>query len=226
MTAFSESYIQLPDDSANTGKKIRTQSRVVGDNTVHVHNFIPISSVLIKGIYYATSETITPTTSTQNGTSTGVWWFQLPVNATVNARIRKIELQATNAVAGLVSQLTAPRISVTRMTHNGNWSGSTVSIAKRKTSDASNQSDIRTAMTGTVVSLSTAWLTLLVPSLDIATSGVASLAFNQFWQPTSEDEFLDIAPGEGLAIYQLTAGASTEKRRYILNMVWDEYDNT
>jgi len=34
---MTESYIQLPDDSANTGKKVRSQSRTVGANTVHEH---------------------------------------------------------------------------------------------------------------------------------------------------------------------------------------------
>jgi hypothetical protein len=36
---MSESFVQLPDDSGNTGKKVRTNARIVGGDTVHEHVF-------------------------------------------------------------------------------------------------------------------------------------------------------------------------------------------
>lgn len=38
---MAESYVQLPDDSGNLGKKIRTQEETVGANIVHTHAFVP-----------------------------------------------------------------------------------------------------------------------------------------------------------------------------------------
>lgn len=40
---MADSKVQLPDDSANTGPKIRTQTRVVGANTVHEHYFYQVN---------------------------------------------------------------------------------------------------------------------------------------------------------------------------------------
>lgn len=34
---MADGFIQLPDDASNTGKKVRTQSRAIGANTVHEH---------------------------------------------------------------------------------------------------------------------------------------------------------------------------------------------
>ena len=34
---MADAIIQLPDDASNTGKKVRTQTRIVGANTVHEH---------------------------------------------------------------------------------------------------------------------------------------------------------------------------------------------
>lgn len=37
---MAASYVQLPDDSLNTGKKVRTNTRTVGPDTVHEHFWI------------------------------------------------------------------------------------------------------------------------------------------------------------------------------------------
>lgn len=226
MTANAESYIQLPDDTSNTGKKVRTQSRVVGAHTVHIHDFVPISTALIKGIYYSTSTLYSITASANNGTSVGIWWLQVPLNATVNARIRRIDLTITNAVATVVDHNTVPRFAFARFTHVGGWSGATQAISKRRTSDSNSQVDIRTATTGTTVSLvNSVWATL-VPGMVLDSSGVANLCLHSFWRGLHDDEFIDLAPGEGLVGYQVDAATTSDHRRLITNICWDEYDNT
>lgn len=41
---MAASFVQLPDDSINLGKKVRTNTRVVGADTVHEHYFLLVDS--------------------------------------------------------------------------------------------------------------------------------------------------------------------------------------
>lgn len=225
MAAPIDTYIQLPADTGNTGKLIRTQTRVVGANTVHVHNFVPWSNRLIKGVYYTISSVYTVLATAQNGTSSAVWWLQVPTTATVNVRVRKLDVYVTNLVATAVDHDSAPRFVFSRFTHADGWAGATQSVAKRKTTDSSNQADCRTAATGASPSLvGIAWATLL-PGADITTSGVYSTSIFYQWNPFSEDDFIDLAPGEGLVAYQIDNGTTNDQRRLNVNLGWDEYDN-
>jgi hypothetical protein len=220
-----EAYVQLPTDASNTGKKVRTQSRVVSAQTVHEHYLIPISTGIIKGVYFATSTLYTVTAAASNGTTTAVWWLQVPANSIVNARVRRVDVCMTNAVATAIDLPTAPRFAFSRFTHNGGWSGAILNPSRRKTTDNTNQADVRTASTGTTVTLGTIGWAALIPGNDITTSGVYNSFLYQAWQPLGEEEFFDLAPGEGMVAYQADAGTASDQRRLIVNVCWDEYDN-
>lgn len=226
MAAPVETFVQLPDDSGNTGKKVRTQSRLVGANTVHIHHFVPLSPQLIKGMYMTTSALYTVASAAQNGTTAAVWWIQIPSTATINVRIRKFDVCMTNNVATAIDHTSAPRFAFSRITHTGGWSGAVQTIAKRKTTDPTNQADVRTASTGTTVTLGNPAWSATIPGCDITTSGVYNSFLYQYWQPLTEDEFIDLAPGEGLVAFQLDAGTASDQRKLVVNLTWDEYDNT
>lgn len=226
MAAPVASKILLPDDTANAGKKIRTQTRVVGADTVHEHFMIPISPRRITGLFHFCFSLYTVAAAAQNGTTAAIGWLQVPAAATVNARLRFLQMAHTNVVATAIDHTSAPRIAVQRMTHNGGWSGATLNVAKRATADSANQADIRTASTGTTVSLlatQLAWASL-VPGADITTSGVLNIQFGEEWRPVLEDEYIELAPGEGLAIYQIDAGTTSDQRRTLVKGCWDEVD--
>jgi hypothetical protein len=112
------------------------------------------------------------------------------------------------------------------MTHTDGWSGAILTPAKRATADASNQANIRTASTGTTVTLNATQLVWasLVPGADITTSGVLNIQFGEDWRPILEDEYVELAPGEGLAIYQIDAGTTSDQRKTLVKGCWDEVD--
>lgn len=226
MAAPVASKIILPDDSSNAGKKVRTQTRVVGADTVHEHFVIPVSPQLIKGVYNFCFTLYTVAASAQNGTTAAIGWLQNPSTSTVNARLRFCQMAHTNVVATAIDHTSAPRIAVQRMTHTDGWSGATLNVARRQTSDSSNQANIRTAVTGSVVTLAATQLVWasLVPGADITTSGVLNIQFGETWRPVFEDEYVVIAPGEGLAIYQIDAGTTSDQRRTLVKGCWDEVD--
>lgn len=229
MTAPTASYIRLPDDSTNTGKKIRTQTRTVGADTVHEHFFIPTSPRQIKGIYNATAALYTVAAAAQNGTSAAIAWLHVPTNATVNARLRRATIAFTNAVATAIDHATAPRIGIQRCTFTGTASGAALTAAKRATADSNAQCAAQTASTGLTISLvanAVVWAAI-APGADITTSGVLSMpSLQNVWEPYSEDEFIELVPGEALAFYQIDAGTTSDQRRALVTFRWDEVDNT
>lgn len=226
MTAPVASKIVLPDDATNTGKKVRTQTRVVGSDTVHEHFVIPVSPQAIKGIYHFCFTLYTVAASAQNGTSAAIGWLQVPSTATINARLRFCQMAHTNTVATAIDHTSAPRIAVQRMTHTDGWSGATLNVAKRATADSANQANIRTAATGTTVTLNATQLVWasLVPGADITTSGVLNIQFGEEWRPVLEDEYVVIAPGEGLVFYQIDAGTTSDQRKTLVKGCFDEVD--
>lgn len=225
MAAPVETYVQLPDDSGNTGKKLRTQSRVVGANTVHTHYVVPISIRKLVGLYYFVHAVQSlNSAAADNGTTTGTFWLAVPAGATVNARLRRLEV--VYSMTGEADMLTVPRITLARFTFTGTPSGATVTACKRATSDNGNTAIMYSASSGwTPVLGALAW-TSLTPTLGLTTSG-------QFWAggpvhqyaPLNEDEFIDIAPGEGVVLYEPDAATSSDTRRYSVCGSWDEYDN-
>lgn len=58
---MGDSFIQLPDDTGNTGKKVRTVTRVTGSDTVHEHVFLVVRPVSFS--QYALAS-VSPTTET------------------------------------------------------------------------------------------------------------------------------------------------------------------
>lgn len=225
MTIPSESFVIVPDDSLNTGKKVRSIYGSVAGETVYSHFYTPVSIALIKGVYYSTSALFSVLASAQDGTSTAVWWLQLGSSATVNVRVRKLEVAITNAVATAIDHPSAPRLVFARGTHTGTWAGATQATVKRKTSDSSAQADVRTAVTGATPVLGNAVWSALIPGMDFTTAGVYNSYSFQTWKIIHEDEFLDIAPGECLICYQADNGTASDQRRLIVNLEWDEYDN-
>ncbi len=55
MAAPVAGYVQLPSDTANTGKKNRTQTKAVGSDTVHEHFVVPTEGYTRTGRYFHSS---------------------------------------------------------------------------------------------------------------------------------------------------------------------------
>jgi hypothetical protein len=221
--------VQLPSDSGNTGKKVRTQTRIIGADTVHEHFYIPISKELIEGIYfYATAAAQAVQASAQNGTSTGFGWLAMPTGLSKRSRIRRFEVVFEQGAAPSADHLTLPRIALQRFTFTGTPSGANIVPARRHPSDAANAFNFYTASTGMTVSLvaNAFALTWLPPGIDFATAVGQNVVskVNEPFAPSHEDEYLDYGPGEGFVLYQPDAGTASDVRRFNFKAIVDQYD--
>jgi hypothetical protein len=226
MAAPIASFVQLPSDTANAGKEVRTQTRVVGANTVHEHFMIPAVSQEITGKYYYSLGTHTVLATTQNGTATGFYWFQMPIAATVTSMITRIMCDA-NAGSALATP-TAPVIAFVKFTFTGTASGAQNTPTPQKIAAPVNQMTVRTAVTGMTVTLLNPFGHFCVPS---AETGVGLfyaqkeiLTYNP--QAFNRGFTLEIAPGEGFAVIQTVAGTAADTRNFGLQVEWTEIDLT
>lgn len=222
MAAPVDSYVQLPDDSGNSGKKIRSQTQTVSGNTVHTHYFYSQRQANVLGVYRAALAQQTMLVSAQNGTSTGFLWLHNPT-ATSNksARIRRIYASSQHASA--IATPSAPRLLVSRFTFVGTASGAAVTAAKVVSSAPSPILDLRTAVTGLTVSLVAAMGSCGVVGA-LTAVGAWAPAVVELLPSGPEDEWEVLAPGEGAVIWQDTAGTTSDTRVANICAIWDEID--
>lgn len=179
--------------------------------------------------HFGASATASVQVTAHNGTSTGFFWLQVPVGATVNARLVELRLAQT-AIEPTADNVTVPRIALARFTFTGTASGASITPAKHKSTIATNTAVLRTASTGMTVTVGAVVFPFLVKAISFATAvGITPLQFgaDQQYQPLADDSILDLGPGEGALLYQPDAGgATTDFRRFMYQGIWEEYDNT
>jgi hypothetical protein len=226
-----KTFVQLPLDTGNTGKKIQTQQEVIGADTVLAHYFIQRSAKKIVSRWGFVSALTSVQASAHANNTGGFLWIPVPIGASVRCRLRKLALQITMATE--VDHLTAPRIVVTRFTFTGAPAGATlgqsrvaVSAPTGGAADAAPVASVRTAITGMTCTYETGYFwSAMVPSFGLTTSGIFFADSRQILDPNDEEEFLDFGPGEGLVIWQPDAGTATDGRRFVITGRFDEYDN-
>jgi hypothetical protein len=231
MAAPAKTFIQLPADSGNTGKKVQAQQEVVGADTVLAHYFIQRSAKKIVSRWGFVSALNSVQASAHANNTGGFLWIQVPIGSAIRCRLRKLALQITSVLE--VDYLTAPRIALTRFTFTGTASGATVGQSRVAVSaptggaaDAAPVAQVRTAITGMTCTYEAGYYwSAMVPVLGLTTSGMFWADSRQVLDPNDEDEFLDFGPGEGLVIWQPDAGTASDGRRFVVTGRFDEYDN-
>lgn len=225
MAAPIADKIILPLDTGNTGKKKRTQTRVVGADTVH-EDFVILTSKDSKvGLYRAHSGILTIPTSAHNGTTTGHLWFMNPVGSAVKARLRR--LRETGQVISGAIDLTAPRQLFSLFTFTGTASGATITPAKRDSTDAAATCTLRTASTGVTPTLGATFRHTGIPAV---TATLASATIQAQlppciyppWDP-DEEECIVLRAGEGVVLWSADA-STTANRRLFSDWAWEEYE--
>jgi len=225
MAAPVAGFVQLPLDTGNTGKMVRTQTRVVGANTVHEHYFIPISKRSLLGVYYATSGTIAFPTAAHNTTSTGYGWLYNPVGSAVKMAIRRTFTQTQFTVTTAVD-VTVPRQAMSLFTFTGTGSGALITPAKRDSTDAAAVGNFRTAVTGLTVTLG-AMIKSDFPNINSTASSATIQSTGQVsgvqeWDPP-EDEQIILRAGEGVVFWSADA-STTANRRWSVDVCWEEFE--
>lgn len=222
MAAPVANKIILPLDTGNTGKNKRTQTRVVGADTVHEDFVIVQDMRSVLGCYKASSGSLTPPTTAHNGTTTGFAWLYNPVGSTIKMQIsRMVYDMKFNALA---VDLIPGELRADRFTFTGTGSGTLVTPAKRDSNDAASQGNFRLASTGLTCTPVATLFGAQFPTMDLVTGGAGQWNPHRvvYEQPSQDEEFI-LRAGEGI-VYWSQQNLTTANRRLFINVAWDEFE--
>jgi len=213
---MGDQIIQLPADS--TGKKLRTQERTVGANTVQMEYVIPDSLRVMSGVYLAHFKGTVQAAAT-NGTSTGFWWFYNPVGSSKKIALRFMRVSISESTP--LTSATSPRVSFTAFTFTGTPGGTAITPRKVDTSFATATGLLMSTQVTSVVTLTQAFHSVLVPCIQSGSSGASDVMVSEWsWR---EDEQPVLAAGEGIVCYQPDAGTTADTRTLVTDFAWAEY---
>lgn len=222
MAAPIADFVQLPLDTGNTGKKNRTQTRVVGANTVHEHFVVCVSARSYVGLYWGTVGNQTIPIAAHNGTSTGNWWLFNPVGSAVKTGVRRFS--RTWQYAALAVDLVPGQFRISLFTFTGTASGAQTALGKRDSTDPTPVTNLRTASTGLTITLGNSIWEEQGPILPLATgSGVVcgpAIGIERLPEEVAE---IVLRGGEGIVDWS-ALGVTTANRRQTSNIGISEFE--
>lgn len=219
MAAPISAFAQLPTDSGNAGKKMRTQTRVIGADTVHEHFFVESSTREMVGSYIAHSG-VNVVLATAQTFPTAFWYLINPVGNT-----NKIALTGIEVISQLGSALaapTSPRLLVSTFTFTGTPSGAQVTPGKLDSTYPATTASFRTASTGMTIT-KTADLLCAFPISSATAVGYTAPMMDEWFEDKESNQII-LRPGEGIAFWQADAGTASDTRRIVNTIKWDEFN--
>jgi hypothetical protein len=227
MTAPIPTFIQIPSDSSNSGKLLRAESKVVNAQTVLEQFVVPVQGFTFYqsgGLHLCANSSLALTAAGQDGVSTGYIWLQNPIGSPISVVPRSIvlDLSATSATVAA----SAPVITCRKFTFTGTASSGVFNKLSYQSGGVSAQADCQTAVTGMTVTLSGRFGELVAPAIltAVGTYGTTKYVFQQDPQAWIRGMVYEIAPGEGLVIYQNGAGSTSDPRTLGFAISWFEID--
>lgn len=220
MAAPIAAIVTLPDDSGNTGKKMRTQTRVVGANTVHEHFYVQAKTRDYTGSYFVHSGALTLQASAHVFNTSGFLWFHNPVASPVHVALTRIHVE-TQLGSALVA-VTSPRIMFSLCTISGTASGTSITIQKKAAVHDSVQASLRTAITGLTCTAERPWFSCLPVASATAVAYNAPSVYE--WHEDDEGEYVILEPGVALYVYQADAGTTSDTRRATVSIEHREFN--
>lgn len=219
MAAPISAFAQLPTDSGNTGKKMRTQTRIIGADTVHEHYFVESSSRNMVGSYIAHSGVNTVQATAQTFPAAFFWL----INPVGNSN--KIALTAIEVISQMGSALaapTSPRLLFALFTFTGTASGAQITPGKLDSTYPATTASVRTASTGITITK----VADIICALPIASATAVGYSPPQMdeWFENKESNQIILRAGEGIALYQPDAGTTADTRRIVTTLKWDEFE--
>lgn len=219
MAAPIAGFAQLPTDSGNTGKKMRTQTRTIGADTVHEHFFVPSSSRELLGSYVAHSGVFTVQATAQTLPTAFLYVFN-PVGNTRNMALTAIEV--LSQLGSALAAPTSPRLLWKRFTFTGTASGAQITPGKLDSTMPTATCNVRTASTGLSITTGAD----MICSFPIASATAVGYSPPQMdeWFEDVESNQIILRAGEGILFYQPDAGTTADTRRIIVTVKWDEFN--
>jgi hypothetical protein len=222
MTDFTvPSNIRLPDDTSNTGKRNRTQTRVVEGVTVHEHFVVPTRSYYRSGryCYQSTGNTV----QASSGSTSFV--LAMTTTATYRAIIRSIDVAWGQQGESVVCE-TAPLVVVEKATYGTAISATTLAPALSfQSSSTTAQVLPYVGSSGASAGTAKPFAGFIVPSLNSTAGtfgGYATIykGIDQYEQGSG----LELKAGDLLRVFQADAGTASDVRKYTVRVEWDEYE--
>lgn len=220
MAAPVAAFAQLPSDSGNTGKKMRTQTRTVGADTVHEHFFVPSSTRDSLGKYIAHSGILVVQAAAHTFGTSGFLWFFNPIGNSAKVAITAIEL--ISQMGSALAAPTSPRLLWSTFTYTGTPSGATLTPGKLDSTMAAPTASLRTALTGMTLT-KVADLLCSLPTASATAVGYAPPQIDEF-APAQESDQIILRPGEGICLWQADAGTTSDTRRVAVTLKWEEFN--
>lgn len=220
---MADSFITVAPDS--TGKQLQTTTKTVNSQTVHRQVITTASARTRVGLYRVHAGVFTILVTAHAATA-GFWWLINPVGSSVAVSVKKVTFSSQHGSA--LATPTSPRVTLERTTFTGTASGATVTPAKRVrtavaglAADATAVASVRTASTGLTLTAGEQYKAFL-PVVALTTAA-ANAAGTDEYDPADEDAELILAAGEGIICRQADGGTTSDTRRVIMNITWEEF---
>lgn len=219
MAAPTAAFAQLPSDSGNTGKKMRTQTRTIGADTVHEHFFVQSSTREVLGSYVAHSGVFTVQATAQTF-PTAFMYVINPIGNTPKMALTAIEV--ISQMGSALAAPTSPRLLWRLFTFTGTASGASITPGKLESTMPSATGSIRTASTGLTITAGADMICSL-PMASATAVGYAPPQMDEWFEDIESNQII-LRAGEGIAMFQPDAGTASDTRRIIVTVKWDEFN--
>jgi len=219
MVAPIAGFAQLPTDSGNTGKKMRTQTRVIGADTVHEHFFVASSTRDMRGSYIAHSGVFTIQAAAQTFPTSFIYVIN-PIGNTTNMALTAIEV--LSQLGSALAAPTSPRLLWKRFTFTGTASGASITPGKLDSTFPTATGSLRTASTGMTIT-AVADMLCSLPVASATAVGYTPPQMDEWFEDIEKNQII-LRAGEGIAMFQPDAGTASDTRRIIVTVKWDEFN--
>jgi hypothetical protein len=222
MAAPVASYVQLPADASNSGKKNRTVTKAVGSDTVHEHFVIQSPSFTRTGRHaYQSSMHVLSTAAT----NTTHLVLAMTTAATYRACIRSIDISW--GITGTIAATTAnPTLVLQKATYGTAFTLSTNgAVINYQSSSTTSQLNAYLGSSGATVGTPVPFASFAFPAL-LTTVGTYG-GMHRLWQAGDQYDVatgLEMKAGDLLSIIQPATGSNGEQRTFTVRVEWDQID--
>lgn len=210
----NDAYL-YPEDPLVIGKRGATASRTEDGVVKQFDRFILEDRRTRRGVYICQTG-LHAILATAQTFPAGSWFLINPVDSGIKMALRRIEFMCS----GTAAAATLPRLLLQRATFTGTASGALVTPAKHDTNDLEPIGSLRTANTGLTMTAGAHVYSFLPVVIITAAAGLNPATAD--WLPEGEGQPI-LAPGEALVFTQPLAGTSSDSRRFVTNVAWDEF---
>lgn len=206
-------------NAGSGGLKLHTRERTVsGPGVVQEQYFIPVSERINSGVYLAHTGAHVVQAAAQNGTSTGFWWLY-NTSATVIIGLRRVSFSSQLGSAFLTP--TSPRIMLQAFTFTGTPAGTAITPRKADTGFPAATASLRSTQVTSVVTLTEQFWAFLPVACGTAV-GFVPATVNEF-APDEESGEIMLRQNQGIVCWQADAGTTSDTRRFVTNIAFDEF---